>query len=65
MHNTDGLIWATSSYSGGNGACVEVAKTGTGAFFRDTKDRTISAASASSTAWGAFLGAVKEGALGA
>ncbi|MGW1796967.1 DUF397 domain-containing protein [Streptomyces sp. NPDC001984] len=66
MHNTtDGLAWATSSYSGGNGACVEVAKTGAGAFFRDTKDRPRGAASVPPAAWGAFLGAVKAGTLGA
>jgi len=63
MHNTDGLTWATSSYSGGNGACVEVAKTGTGAFFRDTKDRSIPAATAPSPAWSAFLGSLTAGAL--
>ena len=61
----DELTWATSSYSGGNGACIEVAKTGAGAFFRDTKDRPRGAASASSAAWSAFLSAVKTGALGA
>ncbi|MFE0329090.1 DUF397 domain-containing protein [Streptomyces sp. NPDC058960] len=65
MHNTDDLMWATSSYSAGNGACVEVAKTTGGAFFRDTKDRSIPASSASSAAWTAFLGAVKAGAFGA
>jgi hypothetical protein len=59
MYNTDDLTWATSSYSGGNGACVEVAKTAGGAFFRDTKDRGIPAAVASGGAWGAFLEAVK------
>jgi predicted secreted Zn-dependent protease len=65
MHNTDDLTWATSSYSGGNGACVEVAKTTGGAFFRDTKDRGIPAAAASGDAWGAFLQGVRAGTLGA
>jgi len=65
MHNTDDLTWATSSYSGGNGACVEVAKAGSGAYFRDTKDCPRGAASASPAAWGAFLGAVKAGAFDA
>jgi hypothetical protein len=59
MHDSNTLAWATSSYSGGNGACVEVAKTAGGAFFRDTKDRGIPAAVASGGAWGAFLEAVK------
>lgn len=65
MHNIDDLTWATSSYSGGNGACVEVAKTSGGAFFRDTKDRPRGATAASGAAWTSFLDAVKAGALGA
>jgi hypothetical protein len=65
MHDSNILPWRTSSYSGGNGACVEVAKTSGGAFFRDTKDRPRGAAASSPTAWGAFLGAVKVGELGA
>jgi predicted secreted Zn-dependent protease len=59
MHNTDDLTWATSSYSGGNGACVEVAKTAGVTFFRDTKDRSIPAAAVSGDAWGAFLQGVR------
>jgi hypothetical protein len=59
------LPWRTSSYSTGNGACVEVAKTSGGAFFRDTKDRTIPPATSSPAAWGAFVDAVKAGELGA
>jgi len=55
--------WRTSSYSTGNGACIEVATTGAGAFFRDTKDRPRGAASASPAAWTTFLDAVKKGAL--
>ncbi|MFF4752635.1 DUF397 domain-containing protein [Streptomyces sp. NPDC002514] len=66
MHNSnDGLTWSTSSYSGGNGACIEVAKTEAGAHFRDTKDRPRGAAAVSPAAWGAFLGAVTSGTLGA
>jgi hypothetical protein len=65
MHESNTLAWVTSSYSGGNGACVEVAKTTGEAFFRDTKDRGIPAAVASGAAWASFLGAVKAGALGA
>lgn len=62
MHNTtNDLAWATSSYSTGNGACVEVARTPSGAHFRDTKDRSIGAAVASGPAWGAFLQSVKSG----
>jgi predicted secreted Zn-dependent protease len=65
MYNTDDLTWATSSYSGGNGACIEVAKTHGEAFFRDTKDRSIPAAVASAGAWDAFLQGVTAGTLGA
>ncbi|MFB7112305.1 DUF397 domain-containing protein [Streptomyces sp. NPDC056291] len=59
------LPWKTSSYSTGNGACIEVAKTSSGAFFRDTKDRPRGAAAVAPTAWATFLGAVKVGTLGA
>ncbi|MFF9124340.1 DUF397 domain-containing protein [Streptomyces sp. NPDC014889] len=59
------LPWRTSSYSTGNGACVEVAKTTGGAYFRDTKDRPRGAAAVAPAAWSSFLGAVKTGALGA
>jgi hypothetical protein len=65
MHDSNTLAWRTSSYSGGNGACVEVAKATTGASFRDTKDRPRGAATVSPAPWGAFLGAVKAGTLDA
>jgi hypothetical protein len=64
MHESNTLAWRTSSYSGGNGACVEVARTESAARFRDTKDRGIGAAVASGAAWTSFLGAVKAGTLG-
>lgn len=59
------LPWKVSSYSTGNGACIEVAKTSAGAFFRDTKDRPRGVAAVSPSAWGAFVGAVTAGRLGA
>ncbi|MFF9312209.1 DUF397 domain-containing protein [Streptomyces sp. NPDC014748] len=34
------LPWKTSSYSTGNGACIEAAKAPGGAYVRDTKDRS-------------------------
>jgi hypothetical protein len=64
MRESTILAWRTSSYSGGNGACVEVARTESGAHFRDTKDRSIPAAVASGDAWGAFLQGVTAGTLG-
>jgi hypothetical protein len=33
------LTWRTSSYSGGNGSCVEVASRAAEVLVRDTKDR--------------------------
>ncbi|MFF9312131.1 DUF397 domain-containing protein [Streptomyces sp. NPDC014748] len=57
------LFWQTSSYSTGNGACIEVAKTTGGAYFRDTKDRPRGAAAVAPGPWGAFLTAVKTGVL--
>ena len=36
----DELSWRTSSYSGGNGSCVEVASLPTEVLVRDTKDRS-------------------------
>ncbi|MFC9067733.1 MULTISPECIES: DUF397 domain-containing protein [Streptomyces] len=49
--------WRPSSYSGGNGNCVEVAviAAGNGVAVRDTKDRTIPAAVIPARAWSAFL----------
>ncbi|MGI5512109.1 DUF397 domain-containing protein [Streptomyces sp. CA-106131] len=65
MRDTNTLPWRTSSYSGGNGACIDVAKTTGGAHFRDTKDRPRGAAFVTPAAWGAFLDSVKAGAFGA
>lgn len=33
-------VWRTSSYSGGNGSCVEVAELGAHVAVRDSKDRS-------------------------
>ncbi|MFS4105144.1 DUF397 domain-containing protein [Streptomyces sp. PD-S100-1] len=57
------LLWQTSSYSTGNGACIEVAKTTGGAYVRDTKDRPRGAAAVAPRPWGEFLTAVKTGGL--
>ncbi|MFJ2444552.1 DUF397 domain-containing protein [Streptomyces sp. NPDC087658] len=54
-----GVAWRTSSYTAGNGNCVEVAPLPTtGIAFRDTKDRTLPAARVSRAAWAAFVTAV-------
>jgi Domain of unknown function (DUF397) len=60
-----GPRWRTSSYSGANGSCVEVAELPDGArAVRDTKDRTRTPLTFTPAAWSAFLGAVREGDFG-
>lgn len=51
----DGIVWRTSSYSAGSGACVEVAPAPGGVLMRDSKDRDGRALSVPTTAWHAFL----------
>ncbi|MYS40201.1 DUF397 domain-containing protein [Streptomyces sp. SID5998] len=59
------LPWKVSPYSTGNGACIEVAGTPTGTYFRDTKDRARGAAAVAPGPWSKFLTAVKTDTLGA
>ena len=47
--------WRTSSYSGTNGACVEVADSGAQVLLRDTKDREGGYLTVPAAAWTAFL----------
>ncbi|MFE4781124.1 DUF397 domain-containing protein [Streptomyces sp. NPDC056716] len=47
--------WRTSSYSSGQGACVEVAPIGDGIATRDTKDRTGLLLVFPSKSWGSFI----------
>ncbi|MGA5562595.1 DUF397 domain-containing protein [Streptomyces platensis] len=59
--------FVTSSYSGGGSAneCVEVAHTANGGrAVRDSKDRAAGTQFHGPEAWGAFLGALKNGRLG-
>lgn len=58
-------VWCKSSYTAGNGNCVEVAgvPSNAGIAVRDSKNVAIPAARVSSTAWTAFLTAVNEGTL--
>ncbi|WP_433869518.1 DUF397 domain-containing protein [Saccharopolyspora sp. CA-218241] len=53
--------WRTSSRSGNNGACVEVAVTATAVAVRDTKDRAAGYFTTTGPQWSAFLGAIKTG----
>jgi Domain of unknown function (DUF397) len=54
----DGIVWRTSSYSGPNGGCVEVAPALHGVLVRDSKDRHGPALAIPTTAWQAFLATV-------
>jgi hypothetical protein len=51
----DHIIWRTSSYSGTNGGCVEVAPTPDAVLVRDSKDRTGPALTVPTATWHAFL----------
>jgi len=56
------LVWRKSSFSGGNGQCVEVAEvSGGGRFVRDTKDRSRPAHFFTDAEWRAFVQGVKAG----
>ena len=55
--------WRTSSYSGTNGACVEVADPGPQVLVRDTKDREGPVLAFPPDAWRRFSGRVKAGTL--
>lgn len=56
------LNWHTSSRTGTNGNCVEVAPTcGGGALVRDTKDRPTGHFAVASRGWHAFLTEIKHG----
>ena len=49
------LVFRKSSYSGGNGNCVEVADTPGFSAIRDTKHRELGALHFSAAEWRAFL----------
>jgi hypothetical protein len=58
-----GFAWTRSSYSGGNGNCVEVAHGALSAALpvRDSKQPAGPAVVFSDTGWGVFVDAVKRG----
>ncbi|MFF3555394.1 DUF397 domain-containing protein [Streptomyces tsukubensis] len=57
--------WRTSSYSGANGDCVEVAPArGGGMAVRDSKDPDVGQQAHSTVPWTAFIDAVRSGKLG-
>jgi hypothetical protein len=51
--------WRTSSYTGGQGNCVEVANTTDIIIVRDTKDRAGAVLCVSAAAWQVFTNAFK------
>lgn len=55
MSTADRIVWRTSSYSGEQGNCVEVAPAAGTVLIRDTKDREGPALAVSPTAWRAFV----------
>jgi hypothetical protein len=56
------LNWFTSSYSNGEGSCVEFAATPEGtAKVRDTKDREVGTHSFTQAGWSTFVQGVKAG----
>lgn len=54
-------LWRKSTYSGGNGSCVEIADLGTAAAVRDSKDRNGPKLVFASDEWCSFLDGIKAG----
>jgi hypothetical protein len=55
-----GAVWRKSTYTQGNGACVQVALTPSAAGIRDSKQPDGGVLLASFSAWDAFRRAAKE-----
>jgi hypothetical protein len=55
----DRMNWRTSSYSTGNGECVEAGSAEGTVLIRDTKDRQGFILSVSASAWSKFTTAIK------
>ena len=56
----NGIVWRTSSYTGGQGNCVEVATAAGTVLVRDTKDREGPLLAVPTTAWRAFLADIPQ-----
>ena len=54
-------VWRTSSYSGGNGSCVEVADLGEHVAVRDSKDRQGPRLVFKREAWREFISDIRSG----
>ena len=59
MGTVGGATWRTTSYSGTNGNCVEVADAEGTVKVRDTQDRAGAVLTLSAGTWRAFLDAIK------
>jgi len=63
--STSNLVWRKSSYSGGNGACVEIAvPDAANIAVRDSKDPEGPQLHFSNEAWAAFATAAASGVFG-
>ena len=62
VSDVDNLPWFKSSYSAGNGNCVEVAFTTEAVAVRDSKNPAGPVLRFSVDAWQGFVGAVRSGA---
>jgi Domain of unknown function (DUF397) len=54
-------LWRKSTYSGGNGSCVEIAYLGTAAAVRDSKDRNGPKLVFAAGEWRSFVDSIKAG----
>ena len=54
-------LWRKSTYSGGNGSCIEIADLGTAAAVRDSKDRNGPKLIFAAGDWRSFTDSVKAG----
>ena len=55
------VLWRKSTYSGGNGSCVEIADLGTAAAVRDSKDRNGPKLIFAAGDWRTFVDSIKTG----
>ena len=54
-------LWRKSTYSGGNGSCVEIADLGAAAAVRDSKDRNGPKLIFAADEWRRFVDSIKAG----
>jgi hypothetical protein len=54
------LIWRKSSASGGNGACVEIAKSGSFVLVRDSRDQSGAVLKIISAQWPSLLRRIRN-----